>query len=139
VPPSAVLDGSSDELSNELWGTVQVPDGERKLPASDGEASRVAEHGNGIAPELGTKLPTSAAAVDHTSSGTLALHEEPKTPALPRAHERTKKYFYKTAIAKPPAKPQATEQASRLVAKSAMALRFPSADEPYINLGVRER
>ena len=140
VPPSAGLDGSSDdELSNELWGTVQLPDGQRKLPAPDGEASRVAEHGNEIAPEVGAKLPTSAAAVDHTSSGTLALHEEPKTPALPRAHERTKKYFYKAAIAKPPGKPQGTEQASRLVAKSAMALRFPSADEPYINLGVRER
>jgi hypothetical protein len=142
VPPSAVLEGSSDdELPNELWGTVQVPHGQRVVPAPDGEKSRVAEHGNGIAPEVDAKLPTSTAAVDQTSSGTLALHEEPKTPALPRAHERTKKYFYKTAIAKPttPGKPQGPEQTSRLVAKSAMALRFPSADEPYINLGVRDR
>jgi hypothetical protein len=140
VPPSAVLDGSSDdELPNELWGTVQVPDGQRAPPGPDREASKVTEHGNDIAPEVGAKRPTSAAAVDHTSSGTLAPHEEPKTPALPRAHERTKKYLYKAAIAKPPGKPQETEQASRLVAKSAMALRFPSADEPYINLGVRER
>jgi DnaJ domain len=142
VPPSAVVDGSSDdELPNELWGTVQVPDGLRVLPAPAGEASRITEHGNGIAPEVGAKLPTSAAAVDQTSSATLALREEAKAPALPRANERTKRYFYKTAIAKPTTagKPQGSEQASRLVAKSAMALRFPSADEPYINLGVRDR
>jgi hypothetical protein len=142
VPPSAVLDGSSDDkLPNELWGTVQVPDGQRVVPAPGGETSRVAEHGNGIAPDVDAKLPTSAAAVDQKSSGTLALHDEPKTPPLPRAHERTKKYFYKNAIAKPttPGKPQGPEQTSRLVAKSAMALRFPSADEPYINLGVRDR
>jgi hypothetical protein len=82
-----------------------------------------------------------AAAVDQTAGGTLAPHEEPKTPAQAKTHERTKRYFYKTAIARPTAqgKPQGSEQASRLVAKSAMALRFPSADEPYINLGVRER
>ena len=142
VPPSAVVDGSSDdELPNELWGTVRVPDGRRVRPAPAGEASGVNEHGNGIASEVGAKLPTSATAVDQTSSSTLALREEAKMPALPRAHERSKRYFYKTAIAKPttPSKPQGSEQASRLVAKSAMALRFPSADEPYINLGVRDR
>jgi len=141
VAPSAVLDGPADEeLPSELSGTVQAPEGQRPAPTSAGETSPVTEHGNQALPEV-AKLPTSAAAADQRSNATVAAHEEPKAPAFQRTHERTKKYFYKTAIARPTiqGKPQGSEQTPRLVAKSAMALRFPSADEPYINLGVRER
>jgi hypothetical protein len=142
APPSAVLDRSSDdELPNELSGTVQVPEGQRVPSTPAGEPSPVGEHGNGALSEFAAKGQMPAAPVDQTSREALAPHEEPKTPAVPRTHEKTKRYSYKPAIARPTiqGKPQGSEQASHLVAKSAMALRFPSADEPYINLGVRDR
>jgi curved DNA-binding protein CbpA len=142
LPPSIVRDGSPNaDLQNELSGTVQVPEGEgrRVPPAPAGDASPASEHGNGSEPEVGPRPPMAVATVDPPSDGTLVPHEQPST--APSGTQRTKKYLYKTAIGRTPVpgKAQASEQASRLVAKNAMALRFPSADEPYVNVGARER
>jgi DnaJ domain len=138
--PSAARDGSPDaELQNELAGTVQVLEGQRVPPAPAGDASPAIEHANGSEPEVAPRPPMSVAAVDPPSGGTVVPQEQPST--APSGPPRIKKYFSKTANARTPMqdKPQVSERASRLVAKNAMALRFPSADEPYVNVGARDR
>jgi curved DNA-binding protein CbpA len=138
LPPS-VREGAPDaDLQNELSGTVQVLEEQRVAHAPAGDASLASERGNGSEPELGPRPPMTVTAVESPSGGTVVPHEQPST--APPGTPRTKKYFYKTTNARTPVQgnPQASE-ASHLVAKNAMALRFPSADEPYVNVGARDR
>jgi curved DNA-binding protein CbpA len=130
--PSAMLDRSPDEeLANELTGTVQVPEASRVPPASP-----ASEYVPVSPPEVGLKSPMST-----TLATSGRPREDRKPTALSRIHEKLKKYSYRAENARATmrSRSQGSERGSRQVSSSPMALRFPSADEPYVNLGVRNR
>jgi hypothetical protein len=135
--PTAMLDRSPGELPSELTGTMQVPEGKQVLPAP---ASPASEYANGSPPEIAVKSPVSATTLDQTPSRTSVAREDRKATAPLRTQERFKRYLYRAENARSvQGRPQGSERESRPVSSSAMALRFPSADEPYVNLGVRNR
>jgi curved DNA-binding protein CbpA len=88
------------------------------------------ELGNVVSPEVDAKQPAPTTAVDQKSSGErLRRNGDRKAGAVGSIHKATTT----------PNKLQGSEREPRLVSSGATALRWPSADEPFVNLGVRNR
>jgi curved DNA-binding protein CbpA len=85
--------------------------------------------------------PTPTVTIDQKSSSELTqrdggLKEE---VAVKTIHRKPKKPLNAATVAATPGKLQASERVPHLVSRGATAMRFPSADEPFVNLGVRNR
>ena len=92
------------------------------------------------APEIEQKPPIPAATVDRPLS--LKASRDGRTATINgRIHGQSQKHLNTAEIAKTtmPRKRRNPEREPHLVSSSAMALRFPSADEPHIDMGVRNR
>jgi curved DNA-binding protein CbpA len=68
-------------------------------------------------------------------------HGDRKAEAVGNIHRKPKKRLNVATVAATPRpnKPQKSEREPRLVSSGATALRWPSADEPFVNLGMRKR
>jgi curved DNA-binding protein CbpA len=94
------------------------------------------ELANAAPPEIEAKQPAPTATVgQEPSSAPPRRHVNRQTEAAGRKPKKLP-----TVAATPtPNKLQGPERAQRLISSRATALRWPSADEPFVNLGVRNR
>jgi curved DNA-binding protein CbpA len=147
APSSSTLERTPKEEvpgapSSELTGTVQLPEGQPVPPVPARDAPPRTELANAASPEVGVKQPLPAAMVDQRSSDEPTPRDaDRKTAAVGRSHKKPGKQFdmAETARATIPRNLQGSEREPRLISSSATALRWPSADEPYVNVGVRNR
>jgi curved DNA-binding protein CbpA len=93
-------------------------------------------------PEVEAKQPAPTAAVDQRSSGEPPRRNgDRQAGAIGSIHKKPNKRLDLATVAatRTPNKLQGSEREPRLVSRGATALRWPSADEPFVNLGVRNR
>jgi hypothetical protein len=92
-------------------------------------------------PQNDAKQPASPATVDHEPSvKVLPRDANRKVEAVGSVHKTPNKHLNMPPVAgTAPTKLQRSEREPRLVSSRATALRWPSADEPFVNLGVRNR
>jgi curved DNA-binding protein CbpA len=86
--------------------------------------------------------PALKVTVDQKSSGepTRRNDDRKEVVAAQTINKKPKKHVNAGAVAAAtPSKLQASERVPHLVSRGATALRFPSADEPFVNLGVRNK
>jgi len=110
--------------------------------APDRQPPPATELANVVTPEVEARPPAPTATVDQRSSG-----EPPRRNGDRQAgsagsiHKKPKKRLDPAAAAatRTPSKPQGSGREPRLVSNGAAGLRWPSADEPFVNLGVRNR
>jgi curved DNA-binding protein CbpA len=131
--PSAVLSQTSRTDFPEGSQVPRVPD--RRPPPRT-------ELANVVSPQVEEKQPTLTATVDQRSSGESPPRDgDSKAEVVGTIHKKPKKHVNVATVAgtTTPSKLQGSEREPRLVPRGATALRFPSADEPFVNLGVRKR
>jgi hypothetical protein len=113
-----------------------VPQGPGRQPPPRTELANV------VSPEVDAKQPAPAGTVDQKSSGeTPRRHSDRKAEAVGSIHKKPKKHPNVATVAATP-RPnnlQGSEGEPRLGSSGATALRWPSADEPFVNLGMRKR
>jgi hypothetical protein len=142
---SVPLPGSSSELlastGSEMIST-EPTDRKVRTPSAQAPFSVVMEQ---VPKEAEPSAATSkllTAAVEQESSGDpLQRDGDRKAAAVGSIHKQPKKRVNAAIVAAttPPNKLQGSERGPRLVSSSARVLRFPSADEPFANLGVKSR
>src|SRR5262249_19862494 len=96
---------------------------------------------NVVSTEGEEKQPGPMATVDQKSSSESPRRDDDrKAEAVGSIHKSKKRLSAATdAATTVPNKLQGSERKPRLVSSSAMALKWPSADEPFVNLGARNR
>jgi DnaJ domain len=93
-------------------------------------------------PEVEAKQPVPTPTVDQMSSGEpTRRHGDRKVAVVGSIHKKPKRRSNVATVAATatPNKLQGSEQEPRLVSSGATALRWPTADEPFVNVGVRNR
>jgi curved DNA-binding protein CbpA len=112
------------------------------VPLPDGQPVPRTELANAVSSEVDVKRQMPAAREDQESSGKSTPRvADRKTTVVGRIHRKSGEKFDttetgRTAIA---SKRQGLEQEPGFVARTATALRWPSADEPFVNLGMRNK
>jgi len=101
-----------------------------------------AELANVVTPEVEAKQPAPTATVDQRPSGQPPRRNgDRQAGAVASIHKRPKKRLDAATVAatRMPNKLQGSERGPRLVSSRAAGFRWPSADEPFVNPGVRNR
>ena len=112
------------------------------VPLPDGQPVPRTELANAEPSEVDLKRQMPAARGDQESSGQSTPRvADRKTTVVGRIHKKAGEKFNtaETERITFPSKRQGLEQEPRLVARTATALRWPSADEPFVNLGMRNK
>jgi curved DNA-binding protein CbpA len=137
-PPEAAPSAAPSESAR-----TDMPGGQPVLPqAPDRHPPPRTELANVASPQVEAKQPAPTATVDQKSSGEPPRrHGDRKAEAVGNIHRKPKKRLNVATVAATPRpnKPQESEREPRLVSRGATALRWPSADEPFVNLGMRKR
>jgi curved DNA-binding protein CbpA len=114
-------------------GRTEIPEGQ---PPPRTKLANVAS------PEIEAKQPASTAAVDQEPSSEPRRRDgDRKAEAVGSIHKKPKKRLNvpRVAATTTPNRLQGSERDPRLVSSRSTALRWPSAGEPFVNLGVRNR
>ena len=101
-----------------------------------------AEPANVVRPEVEAKPPALTATVDQRPSGEPPRRNgDRQAGAVGSIHKKPTKRLDPASVAatRTPNKPPGSGREPRLVSSGAAGLRWPSADEPFVNLGVRNR
>jgi curved DNA-binding protein CbpA len=113
-----------------------------EVPLPDGQPVPRTELANADSSEVDMNRQMPAARGDRETSGKLTPQfGDRKSTVVGRIHKKSDEKFNtaetgRTAI---PSKRQGLEQEPSLVARTATALRWPSADEPFVDLGMRNK
>jgi hypothetical protein len=120
---------------------TEMPEGQPVPQAPDRQPSPRTELAIVASPEIEAKKPASPATVDQEpSSKPLPRDGNRKAEVVGSVHKKANKHLNVPRVAgATPTKLQGSEREPRLVSSRATALRWPSADEPFVNLGVRNR
>jgi hypothetical protein len=118
---------------------MEMPEGQPV--ASDRQPLPRTELAIAASPGIEAKQPASPATVDQEPrSKPLPRDGNRKTQTVGSFHNKPKKHLNLPRVAgTTPTRLQGAERVPRLVSSRATALRWPSADEPFVNLGVRNR
>jgi hypothetical protein len=120
---------------------TNLPEAQPAPPAPPDRHPR-SELANVVSPDVETMQPApTATVVQKSSSEPPRRDDDRKAEVVGSIHEKPKKRFNAGAVAATttPNRQQGSEREPRLVSSGATALRWPSADEPFVNLGVRNR
>jgi hypothetical protein len=119
---------------------IEMPEGQPVPQTPDRQPSPRTELAIASA-EIESKKPASPATVDQEhSSKPLPRDGNRKAEVVGSVHKKAKKHLNVPGVAgATPAKLQGSEREPHLVSSRAKALRWPSADEPFVNLGMRNR
>jgi hypothetical protein len=114
---------------------------QRMPQATDQHPPRRTELANVVSPEIEAKQPGPTATVDQTSSGESPRRDEDREAEVVVSTQKSKKRLSAAtdAATTAPNKLQGSERKPRLVSSGTTALSWPSADEPFVNLGARHR
>jgi curved DNA-binding protein CbpA len=121
---------------------TDLPKGQPVQQVPDRHSSPRTKLANVESPEVEAKQSAPTATVGQKSSGEpTRRHGDHKAAVVGSIHKKPKRRLNVATFAATtrPNKPQESEREPRLVSSGATALRWPSADEPFVNLGVRNR
>jgi hypothetical protein len=123
---------------------MQLREGQQPVPQvpPDRQSPPRAELANVMTPEIEARQPAPTATVDQRSSGEAPRRNgDRQAGSVGSVRKIPKKRLDLATVAatRTPNKLQGSEREPRLVSRGTTALRWPSADEPFVNLGVRNR
>src|SRR5262249_19706642 len=98
-----------------------------------------AEQANLAPPEIEAKQPASTATVGQEPSSEPPRRDGNRKAAAVDKNSKHRLHMPRIAATATSSKLQESERPPRLVSSRPTALRWPSADEPFVNLGVRNR
>jgi hypothetical protein len=133
VPRKGELGAAPSELTSaDLHGPPTPREPDRQPPSH-------AESANAGLLEAIQPIPT-VTADQKSSSAPIRRDGGPKEEAAVKTvHRQPKKHLNAATVAATPSKLQASGRVPHLVSSGATAMRFPTADEPFVNLGVRNK
>jgi curved DNA-binding protein CbpA len=144
APSSVVKENASREAQPRAAPSepsrMEMPEGQQPVPqAPEPQPPPRAEPAIAASPELAAKQALPAAAGGREPSG-----EPPRSDGNRKAQAvdkgpKKRMNLPRVAATRTPNKPHESEREPRLVSSRATALRWPSADEPFVNLGARNR
>ena len=129
-------------VSSERVSEVQSPEGQPVPPAPVQDAPPRTGLANAASPTAGEKEQMPAFMAEQRSGEELTRRDaERMTAAVGRIHKKRRKQFNIAEVSRTPtpSKPQGVERKPSLILSSSTALRWPSADEPFVNVGARSR
>src|SRR5262245_4006061 len=129
-PNAAPSEPSRTEMSEGQQPIPQVP---------DPQPSPRAQLANVASPEIEVKQPASTAAVGQEPSSEPSRRDGHRKVETVDKKPKKRLNVPRVAATTTPNKLQGSEREPRLVSSRAMALKWPSADEPFVNLGARNR
>jgi curved DNA-binding protein CbpA len=129
---------AASALPSTLASEVELLEGQPLPRPSVQNASPRTELASAALPEAGVNQQMPAGMVDRRSSGASAwraAHRKTATAGRIQNKPGEQINITKTASTALPSQQQELERAPRLVSTSAAALRWPSADEPFVSMG----
>jgi hypothetical protein len=117
-----------------------MPEGEQPvLPAPGPQPRLPTELANVTSPEIEVKQPASTAKVGQEPSSAPPPQNRNRKAEIVDKKPKKRLAVPRVAATTAPNKLQGSEREPRLVSSRATALRWPTADEPFVNLGARNR
>jgi DnaJ domain len=119
---------------------TEIPQAQRPIsPAPEPQPAPPSELANLASPEIEVKQPASTTKAVQEPSGAPPQHNRNRNAEIVDKKAKKRLNVPGVAATTAPNRPQGSEREPHLVSSTPTALRWPTADEPFVNLGARNR